>query len=366
MPWKGSGADKMPKHVLIVDDEETLTWSLAKSLSVDRETYEVTTTNTGEDALSLIRQKPFDVVVLDIRLPGINGLDVLMKVKELKPAIKVIIMTAYGSSEIKAKAKARGSLSYIEKPFEIDQMRDLIHKALNEGSSRGFDGSITGLQLPDLIQMNCLSQVTTALYIKKGDREGCIYFEDGQMRHAQIGITEGEEALFGILSWQNGSFRFVGGKKAPKVTINTNWEYLLIEGMRKADEMSLALEKGEVDDADIVTVDEPTRIAVKNITSLQECSGVAIITSDNEILYQSGGIASEIDVPYVTKFFLNITENIGELVSSTPRKITFMDLNRLVFVYPFKIYVMVILFNRAVLTKETTSTIERIISQYQI
>jgi len=356
----------MPKHVLIVDDEETLTWSLAKSLSVDRETYEVATANTGEDALSLIREEAFDVVVLDIRLPGMNGLDVLMKIKEIKPAIKVIMMTAYGSSEIKAKAKARGSLFYIEKPFEIDQLRDLIHKALKEGSSRGFDGSITGLQLPDLIQMNCLSQVTTALYVRKGEREGCIYFEDGQMTHAQIGITEGEEALFSILSWQNGSFRFVGGMKAPKVTINTNWEYLLIEGMRKADEMGLALEKGEIDDGDIAIIDEQTRIAVKNITSLQECKGVAVITSDNEILYQSGGIASEMDVSYITKFFLNLAENIGELVSSTPRKIAFMDLNRIVLVYPFKIYVMIILFNRAVLTKETTSTIERVISQYQI
>ena len=356
----------MPKHVLIVDDEETLTWSLSKSLSVDRETYEVSTAGTGEDALQLIGEKLFDVVVLDIRLPGMNGLDVLMKIKEVKPAIKVIIMTAYGSSEIKAKAKARGSLFYIEKPFGLDQMRDLIHKALNMGNSRGFDGSITGLQLPDLIQMNCLSQVTTALYIKKGDREGCIYFEDGQMTHAQIGMTEGEEALFNILTWQNGSFRFVGGMKAPKVTINTNWEYLLIEGMRKADEMGLALEKGEIDDGDIAIIDEQTRIAVKNITSLQECKGVAVITSDNEILYQSGGIASEMDVSYITKFFLNLAENIGELVSSTPRKIAFMELNRIVLVYPFKIYVMIILFNRAVLTKETTSTIERVISQYQI
>jgi hypothetical protein len=186
------------------------------------------------------------------------------------------------------------------------------------------------------------------------------------MTHAQIGVIEGEEALFSILSWSNGSFRFMGGMKAPKVTINTNWEYLLIEGMRKADEMSLALEKGEVDDGDIAIIDEPTRIAVKNISSLQECSGVAVVTSDNEILYQSGGIASEIDISYTTKFFLNITENLGELVASTPRKITFIDLGRLVLVYPFKIYVMVLLFNRAVLTKETISTIERVISRYPI
>ncbi len=357
----------MNKQVLIVDDEETLTWSLAKSLASDRETYAVTTCNSGEEALALIRQKAFDVVVLDIRLPGINGLDVLMRIKDNRPATKVIIMTAYGSSDIKAKAKARGSLFYIEKPFEIDQMRELILKALNEGAVKGFDGSITGLQLPDLIQMNCLSQITTALYVSKGDREGCIYFDDGQITHAQVGAIEGEEALFSILSWASGSFRFVGGVKAPKVSINSNWEYLLIEGMRKADEMTLALEKGDdFDDGDAAPVDESTRIAVKNLSSLPECSGIAVITSDNEVLYQSGGITGEIDVPMITKFFLNLAENLGEIVASTPKKVSFIDLNRLVLVYPFKIYVMVLLFNRAVLTGETITSIERVISRYQI
>lgn len=356
----------MPKQVLIVDDEETLTWSLAKSLSNDRDTYEVTTANDGETALELTRKSPFDLVVLDIRLPGINGLDVLLKIKDERPATKVIIMTAYGSSEIKAKAKARGSLFYIEKPFEIEQMRGLILKALREDETRGFDGSMTGLQLPDLIQMNCLSQVTTALYVRKDQREGCIFFEDGQITHAEIGAIEGEEALFSILSWSSGSFRFVGGMKAPKVTIHTNWEYLLIEGMRKADEMNLALEKGEIDTSDIALIDEPTRIAVKNISSLPECTGVAVITSDNEVLYQSGKIANEVDLSYITTFFLNLTENLGSLTSSTPKKVTFIDLNRLVLVYPFKIYVLALLFDRAVLSQETVSTIERVITRYQI
>jgi DNA-binding response OmpR family regulator len=356
----------MPKQVLIVDDEETLTWSLAKSLSHDREAYEITTANDGETALSLLQEDIFDLVVLDIRLPGISGLDVLMKIKEENPATKVIIMTAYGSSEIKAKAKARGSLYYLEKPFEIDQMRGLILKALREDNARGFDGSITGLQLPDLIQMNCLSQVTTALYVRKDQREGCIYFEDGQITHAQIGALEGEEALFTILSWSSGSFRFVGGVKAPGITINTNWEYLLIEGMRKADEMSLALEKGEVDDRDIAPIDESTRIVIKNLSSLNECTGIAVITSENEVLYQSGNIANDIDIPYLTKFFLNISEMLGALSPSTPKKISFIDQSRLILVYPFKIYVLVLLFNRAVLSQETISTIERVISRYQV
>jgi DNA-binding response OmpR family regulator len=356
----------MPKQVLIVDDEETLTWSLAKSLAHDRETYEVTTVNDGETALSVIEQQPFDVVVLDIRLPGMNGLDVLMNIKEHKPSTKVIIMTAYGSTDIREKAKARGSLYYIEKPFEIEQMRNLILKALKEDSARGFNGSMTGLQLPDLIQMNCLSQITTALFVKKDNREGCIYFEDGQMTHAEVGAIEGEEALFTILSWSTGSFRFVGGVKAPKVSITTNWEYLLIEGVRKADEMSQALERGEIDESEIAPVDESTRMLVKNLTSMSECTGIAVVRSDSEILYQSGNISRDIQIPYVARFYMDLPEFLGDLCPSRPRRVSFIDQGRLVLLYPFKIFTLIILINRSVLSQETSSTIERLIARYQV
>ena len=84
------------------------------------------------------------------------------------------------------------------------------------------------------------------------------------------------------------------------------------------------------------------------------------------MLYQSGGIGGEIDLAYLTKFYLNLSESMGELLSSTPKKISFIDLTRLVMIYPFKIYVMILLFNRAVLPQETVSTVERVISRYQI
>jgi len=356
----------MSKQVLIVDDEETLTWSLAKTLSHDRDTYEVTSVNDGETALSIFDEQSFDVVVLDIRLPCINGLDVLVKIKEKNPATKVIIMTAYGSMDIKEKAKARGSLFYIEKPFEIEQMRGLILKALKEDALRGFAGSVTGLQLPDLIQMNCLTQMTTALFVNKDERKGCIYFEDGQITHAEVGAIEGEEALFTILSWSTGNFKFVGGMKAPKNSISTNWEYLLIEGMRRADEMSLALERGEIADSDVAPVDESTRALVKNLSSLGECIGIAIIRSDQEILYQSGNIAKEINIPYVANFYMNLPEALGDLSTTRPKKVTFIDQGRLVLLYPFKIFALVLLLKRSVISQETSSTIERLITRYQV
>lgn len=354
----------MPKQILIVDDEETLVWSLAKSLSRDREIYDVTTAKDGESALELLRSSTFDLVVLDIRLPGINGLDVLLQIKEKRPATKVIIMTAYGSRETKERAKARGSLFYIEKPFEIDKIRELILKALKEDPNKGFKGSMSGLLLPDLIQMNCLSQVTTALYITRADREAVIYFEDGQITHAHVGSLDGEDALFTILSWQNGDFRFVGAEKAPRQTIQSNWEYLMVEGTRKADEMSVDLEKGVIDDTDLAPIDQRSRMLMKNLSSLNECTGIALISPEGEILHQHGNISNNLDLDYLSRFFMNLTESLGDIIPSTPQKVSFIRQDHLVLIYPFKIYILILEFNRSTLSQERISSIEGFISRH--
>jgi len=74
-------------------------------------------------------------------------------------------MTAYGSSDVQKQASERGSLHYIEKPFEINEIRKLILDLIKE--KRGFEGKLFDLQLTDIVQMNCLGRVTTMLVITK-------------------------------------------------------------------------------------------------------------------------------------------------------------------------------------------------------
>jgi len=148
---------KSLKKVLIVDDEETLTWSMARSLSKDKDKYEVIIANNGKEALNLLKKNPIDLVISDIRMPDINGLDLLVKIKKEYPQTRVIIMTAYGSFDVQKEANRRGSLYYIEKPFEISDIRKIIIDLI--GKKKGFQGKVFGLQLTDIIQMNCLRSV---------------------------------------------------------------------------------------------------------------------------------------------------------------------------------------------------------------
>jgi DNA-binding response OmpR family regulator len=222
------------KKVLIVDDEETLTWSMAKSLSKDRDKYEVIIANNGKEALNQLKKNDIDLVISDIRMPDINGLDLLVRVKKEFPQTKVIIMTAYGSSDVQKEANRRGSLFYLEKPFEINDIRKVIVDLI--GKRKGFRGKVVGLQLTDVIQMNCLSHLTTALTVTRNGEKGVIYLNEGEVIHAECGSQKGTEAFYYIMGWQEGEFMSNVGVIPSMQTIFHNWEHLLVEAMRRNDE----------------------------------------------------------------------------------------------------------------------------------
>jgi len=222
------------KRVLIVDDEETLTWSMAKSLSKDKDKYEVIIANNGREAVNQLEKNRIDLVITDIRMPDINGLDLLVKIKKDHPETKVIIMTAYGSADVQKEANQRGSLYYVEKPFEISDIRKIIIDMI--GKRKGFQGKVFGLQLTDIIQMNCLSRLTTALIITRDGEKGIIYLNEGEVIHAECGEKKGADAFYKILSWQEGEFVSNIGFVPPAQTIYQNWEHLLVEAMRRNDD----------------------------------------------------------------------------------------------------------------------------------
>ena len=227
---------KDSKRVLIVDDEETLTWSMARSLSKDKDNYEVMIANNGKEALNLLKKNRIDLVISDIRMPDINGLDLLVTIKKEYPQTKVIIMTAYGSTDVQKEANLRGSLYYVEKPFEISDLRRIIIDLI--GNKKGFRGKVFGLQLTDIIQMNCLSRLTTALVITRDGEKGVIYLNEGEIIHAECGEQKGTDAFYKILSWQEGEFVSDNSANPPLQTIYQNWEHLLVEAMRRNDDKS--------------------------------------------------------------------------------------------------------------------------------
>lgn len=223
------------KKVLIVDDEEILTWIMSKTLSKDKDIYEIILANDGEKALKIMKDMPIDLVISDIRMPGLSGLDILEEIGKKYHHTQVVIMTAYGNPDVQKEATEGGCLHYLEKPFKIEELRGLILDAVKE-TKKGFVGKVADLQITDIIQLNCLGRTTTAISVKKSDQEGVIYFKEGEIVHSEVDDTIGEEALFIILSWEGGDFTTLTGAEPIKESISSNWQELLMEGMRRKDE----------------------------------------------------------------------------------------------------------------------------------
>jgi DNA-binding NtrC family response regulator len=112
---------------MIVDDEEDLTWSLDNALKAD---YNILTANDGTSAFKIIRDKNIDVVISNINMPGINGLNLLGIITKLFPGLKVIIMSAYASDYVEQKAYQLGCFKFFHKPFLIDELKQAIKEAL--------------------------------------------------------------------------------------------------------------------------------------------------------------------------------------------------------------------------------------------
>lgn len=118
-------AKKSPRHVLVVDDEPLIRWSVAETLSDLG--YDVEQAGDASSALRLVTTSaaPFNVVVLDLRLPDMDDLSLLHTIRQLLPKAMLILMTAFGTPEIVSDAHTMGA-SVLNKPFELDQLTELV------------------------------------------------------------------------------------------------------------------------------------------------------------------------------------------------------------------------------------------------
>lgn len=129
----------MPHHLLIVDDEPATAWALAEGLADDG--FTIDTFRTAEDAVRWLRTSRSDLIISDLRLPGMSGLDLARKLARGRNAQPVIIVTAYGSPETLRSLREAGVADCFSKPFAIDALRLAVRRALaaRDASARRAD-----------------------------------------------------------------------------------------------------------------------------------------------------------------------------------------------------------------------------------
>src|SRR5713226_2382118 len=189
-------------NVLIVDDEPGIRESLAGALA--DEGYSASSVESGEASLDLLRKTEFDVVLLDIWLPGIDGLETLEKIRELENAPEVIMISGHGTIETAVRATKLGAYDFLEKPLSLDKTLILIKNAIEAKKLRRENRDLKkqlqfkSAMVGDSIPMKALRQQISVMAPTNG--RVLIYGESGTgkelMAHAIHGQSLRKDAMF--------------------------------------------------------------------------------------------------------------------------------------------------------------------------
>ncbi len=220
------------ESILLVDDDPEIVWALGKYFT--RAGFPVMTCGDGEEAIALLKDKDFDIVITDIQMPRLNGLELVEWLRTNRASTKVAVITAFGGPSMKNLSVKKGAILYLEKPVDPDLLAQALFSSEKETA---FSGSIDNIDLLDYLQLMILigRQVVLEVSTKDGS-QGWIFIDNGEVKHARCGDLEGEEALYKCCCFEGGSFLNLPWNDPDKITIKKPGDFLLMEAARKRDE----------------------------------------------------------------------------------------------------------------------------------
>ena len=225
--------------VLILDDDEEFLGLYEKLLSQHVTTAAgVLTANTGQRALSLLESEQVGLMIVDLNLPRMDGLQVISIVRRKYPQARLVVLTSLHDEQFRARAYALGVDQYWIKP-ETDHETGLFLEAMEALMRRdaaiGFRG-VQNKSLGDIVQFECLAQSTSVLRINHGIVEGKIWLVRGEVIDAETQGLTGESAFQRILAWPEGTFESLPSDEQRERAIFSSIQGLLLNTAQAIDE----------------------------------------------------------------------------------------------------------------------------------
>jgi DNA-binding NtrC family response regulator len=224
-------ADRPRKTVLIVDDDPVIQRILTKSFMEHHE-LEVLTAGNGQEAINLLKSEEIDLVITDLYMPVVNGLQLLSFMSKHYPGMPAIVLTGRGTQEIEAKIKTLGDFLYFEKPLDINVLIEVLFKILYSSPA----GQVHGISTSSFLQLIDMEERICTLTVRSDEKSGRLYFMKGELIAAETGSKRGEEAALEIISWDNSLIEIENVCKKNKREINKSLMHILMESARIKDE----------------------------------------------------------------------------------------------------------------------------------
>jgi len=220
------------KNILVVDDERPFLLSLKDGLLAYTDKFNVLLASNGQEALQALKEEQIDLLVTDLKLPVMDGFQLLAHVSRYDPYLPVIVITAFGTPEIEERLSRMNALHYLEKPLDFDALAQTIEAAL----ANDLRSYIRGITLATFLQLVHMEQKSCSLKIRSQKQTGYLFIHQGELYDAQTDRLQGEAAAMEIVTWDDTEIEMDSVCRRRCKNINSSLEFVLMEAFRIKDE----------------------------------------------------------------------------------------------------------------------------------
>jgi len=240
------------KKILLVDDEPAVLFALSEALVDRRRGIQVVTASDGREAMAVLEAQPVHLVVTDLRMPDVDGFELLAHLRRNYPSLPVILMTALGTAEMTSRLGSAGAFECLSKPFDVAVLKRKIQDML----AQRVRGRVENISLSSFLQLLEIERKTCTLHVTAGERDGRLFFRTGKLMGAETGDLTGSDAALEIVSWEHADIEIAEGCPVNGPPLPGGLAFLLMEGMRLKDEQERETAEDDID----VLLSAPTAV----------------------------------------------------------------------------------------------------------
>ena len=227
------------QHKILVLDDDADWLELSREMLTQLPSKpEVRTANSGKRALAMLDVEPFRLLICDLKMPRIDGLQVLAIVRRRYPELRTVVLSALEDEDFRSRAYALGVDMFwlkTEMQANMQMYLDCLESLLGRDQDGGFRG-IQSKGLMDIIQMECLARSSTVLRVTRGSLVARLWIQDGELTDAEAEGARGETAFLRMLTWKSGTFENLPAEPNRERTIFKPVNALLLESAQAIDE----------------------------------------------------------------------------------------------------------------------------------
>ncbi len=308
-------AKELTKTVLIVDDEKLFLASLSEGLKDFAGDFSLVTAANGRKALEELRQREIHLVVTDLKMPVMDGFQLLTHMMNEFPDIPIIVMTAFLTPDIERKVRELDAFELLEKPIDLQMLATKIRDGIQHSS----EGHVKGIMLFSFLQLIELEQKTCSLKVVSTGKKGTLYFSKGVLIDAVYAEQTGEAAAKEIVCWEDAEIEIVNSPKKIRKRIEKPLQNLLMDAAKEKDEASL---NGDMLDAsdwfDEKPVDKPTTDPIQAPSVSGKGSspaGASVAASSTAGVRNSAGEIQQTIKEHTITMANNIEQSLSDLLA---------------------------------------------------